>query len=98
MNNKKFESHLTTHIKFADIVEKCCTPESGFKFSKIDGDALMGAKPYCYITAYDSDKFKLFDRMEFAKRHLSNEWGIETLRIKIEEIIYDTKTGVNNLS
>lgn len=94
---QKFESHLTAHIKDAEYLEKGCTSESEFKFSKIEGDALMGAKPHCYITTYDTDPKKLLQRNEFARDFLSKEFGVATLRIKIEEIIYDTKTGVNNL-
>ncbi len=94
---RKFESHLTAHINNADVVEKFCKDSLiTLKFSKIEGDALLGDKPYCYITAYHTDADRLLLIMDTARQEL-NKLGVETLRIKIEEIIYDTKTGVNSI-
>lgn len=69
----------------------------GWKFSQIDGDALLGAKPYCYLTAYDPDGRTLLARANDAKRQL-NANGVDVLRVKVEEIVYDTKTGMDSMT
>lgn len=91
----KFETHITCPIEFAATVERV-GEEHGFKFSKIDGDALMGAKPYCYLTAYEPDADRLYERMRGACLTLILQ-NVPILREKIERIIYDTKTSVNEL-
>ena len=92
---RKFESHITCHIKDAAEVERIGTLYN-WKFSKIDGDALMGAKPFCYLTAYNPTKAGMYTDMLLRKSSLENA-GVEVLRTKIEEIIWDTKTGLNNM-
>jgi hypothetical protein len=52
----------------------------------------MGKQAYCYLTGFDTDAQALKERMLDISSDLRNA-GIEVLREKIEEIIYDTKTG-----
>lgn len=89
--NRKFESRITFHINDATEVERISNL-SGWKFSKIDGDALLGSKPYCYLTSYNEDGNELLKAARSVSIVLLN-MGIHTLRIKVEEIVYDTKTG-----
>lgn len=93
----KFEAHLTADVKHADTVEAMVNLGSGYKFSRIDGDAQMGAKPFCYVTAYEPNADRLLERMKAFETILSAH-GVDTLRIKIERIVYDTKTGVDELT
>lgn len=92
---RKYESHITCHVKDADLVEHIGSV-AGWKFSKIDGDALMGAKPYCYLTAYNPSQQLMYEDM-IATQNILSKRGCEVLRTKIEEIIWDTKTGLNNM-
>lgn len=92
----KFEAHITLPKADRDIVAALGGDGAGWKFSEIDGDALMGAKPYCYLTAYDADGLALLARMRVVS-HMLRARGVEVLREKVEQIVYDTKTNVNEL-
>jgi hypothetical protein len=89
---RKFEAHITCPRDASAIVEKFAG--DSWKFSAIDGDPVMGKRPYCYLTAYDTDAGRLLDNMEQTAEKLRWE-EVEILRQKVEEIIYDTKTNWN---
>jgi hypothetical protein len=91
----KFESHITCRREQRDSVERVGLAR-GWKGSAIDPDPIMGDKPYCYLTAYDSDVDRLKVQMEATAEALLRE-GLDVLRCKIERIVYDTKTDVNEL-
>lgn len=91
----KFESHITCYIQDANKVMEV-GEVLGWKFSKIDGDPLMGAKPYCYLTRYEPNEKVLFSEMNAAEVMLKREM-VPVLRTKIERIIWDTKTGVDEI-
>lgn len=97
---RKFEAHLTMDIVNSTLIQAKLWSDQllwvGWKFSKIDGDALMGNKPYCYLTTYDADGNVLLSRCRHAEEILLR-YEVPVLRIKVEEILFDTKTGVNNL-
>lgn len=92
---RKFEAHITCPRAASAAVEA----RSGehWKFSAIDGDQVMGKQPYCYLTAYSTNSQELLGRV-IAMGALLRADGIEVLREKVEEIIYDTKTGVDCLT
>lgn len=92
----KFESHVTCDVADAIVVERVAN-QAGWKFSRIDGDALMGAKPHCYLTAYSPDAQTLKDDMDVVVELLKFN-HVPVLRQKIERIIFDTKTGVDELA
>jgi len=92
----KFEAHITCHVNQADEV-KIIGVEFGWKFSCIEGDALMGPKPYCYLTGYSTDKHELYFNVQRLTVTLQRR-GVEVLRSKIEQIIFDTKTGIDELA
>lgn len=92
----KYEAHITCDIENAKHVENIGDAQ-GWKYSAIHGDALLGKKPYCYLTAYEPDAKHLMDRMELAADYLV-EGGVFVYRKKIERIIYDTKTGVDEIN
>ncbi len=56
----------------------------------------MGDKPYVYLTAYSPDAHNLRRAMEIVASALRVA-GVDVLREKIERIVFDTKTGVNEL-
>jgi hypothetical protein len=95
---KKFECHLTFHVDHAAQV-RAAGDQYGWKFSQIDGDPLMGAKPFCYLTSYHSDGEELLSRARRISKDLQHPLvKVETLRLKIEEIVFDTKTMYNVLT
>ena len=91
---EKFEAHITLPREKSDWVQAAAM--ENWKFSAIDGDALMGKKPYCYLTAYDSSAIELFKSMTQMCKILERV-GVDVLRKKVEKIIYDTKTNVDEI-
>jgi hypothetical protein len=96
MVNAKFEAHITFEKGFAPILIQ--EPIADWKFSQIDGDPLMGPNPYCYLTGFDTDSGNLLTRMQRTVQILFEQYNIPALRTKIERIIWDTKTGVDELT
>lgn len=88
---KKFESHITCFRSNSDKVKEI-GESAGWSFSAIDGDPVMGKQAYCYLTSYDTDGQNLHDSMKVVAASLEAV-GITPLRLKIEEIIFDTKTN-----
>ncbi len=62
----------------------------GMKFSKIDGDPLLGDKVYGYITCHAPTEAMMWERWEALEEHLSF-YGIMWIRRKIEHVIYDER-------
>jgi hypothetical protein len=89
----RYESHVTVDKVYAPRVEALAKLQ-GWSYSVIAGCPLLGQGTYCYLTGYDTDAQRLKNRCEDTMRLLSEE-GIEPLRGKIEEIQWDTKTGVD---
>ncbi len=91
----KFEAHITCPREKSDDVKQFAGL-TGWSFSAIDGDPVMGKQAYCYLTAYRPVAEELL--AEMAKlSHLLLEANVPVLREKIERIIYDTKTGVDEI-
>lgn len=96
----KYEAHITCErrdaLRLQEIAAINPGAESQWTFSQIDGDPLMGKTPYAYLTAYDSDALRLKTRMNLIAVRLRTV-DVPVLRCKIEQILYDTKTGVDDL-
>jgi hypothetical protein len=90
----RFEAHITLDKEYGPRLREGL---KGWQYSAIDDDPIMGQKPYCYLTAYDPDPEDLFERMLVVEDILVYEMDIPVLRKKIERIIYDSKTGVDEL-
>lgn len=90
----KFEAHITIPREYGEQVQSLLI--SGWSYSAIDGDPIMGKKAYCYLTSYAPQADTLWQSMRKACTILTNH-DIPTLREKIERIIYDTKTNVNEI-
>lgn len=92
--SRKFECHLTYDKIYAPEV-KAIAELTGWAFSIIDGDPVMGQNPYCYLTSYDMDgKFLLRRARTIA---YGAGYTVSPLRLKVEEILFDTKTKLDNL-
>ena len=83
-----FECHLTYNVADSALIETFAT--EGWKFSAIDGDPILGAKPHCYLTCHHTDWVQMWSKMFNKVQHI-REHGKEPLREKIELIVYDTK-------
>lgn len=91
----KFESHITLLREHSAAVNEIAQ-FTGWTYSQIDGDPIMGKQAYCYLTAYDTDAHTLHARMSEVVR-LCKASMVEPLRTKIELIVFDSKTGVDVL-
>lgn len=92
----KFEAHITCPREASEIVQEVAT-KTGWTYSAIDGDPVMGKQAYCYLTAYDFNGHHLLESVKGVSTILKIR-NIEVLREKVEQIVYDTKTGVNELT
>ena len=86
-----YECHITCNRDDHSIVQNVGEP-AGWKFSKIDGDPLLGQKVFCYLTRHHRD-FEALKSLMQAMTSALKIVGVEVVREKIEHIIYDTKTG-----
>lgn len=87
-----FECHITYPRDKADIIEKFAS-DLHWKFSKIDGDPVLGKEIFCYLTTHSDDYMKMFSKMIATVHTISNE-DIKPVREKIELIMFDTKVKV----
>lgn len=94
-NNRKFECHITLlkpkTTKEAKILFDISSRHS-FKCSWITGDPVLGVGKWFYISGYDKSFDVLLSKMKNVVMEVSSH-NIEIVREKIEEILYDTKTG-----
>lgn len=91
----RFEAHITLDKTHATEVAKVAD-STGWTFSQITGCPLLGPGTYCYLTGYNTDDQKLMEAMDDNVVALAHK-GIVALRLKIERIVYDTKTNVNEV-
>jgi hypothetical protein len=90
------EAHITANLLDATEVRKV-GDEIGWVFSQISGCPLLGQGTYCYLTSYDRDAARLRRELEQACQLLKKR-GIDVLRSKIEHIVFDSKTGVDEMN
>lgn len=92
----KFECHITCGINHATAV-RAVGVQTSWKYSAFDADPLMGARPFAYLTDYGRDAQELLARAQAVGRLLEDS-GVPVLRIKVERIVFDSRTGVNELA
>lgn len=93
----KYEAHITCPRSDGKKIKKFIDAfEPGWKYSAFDADPLMGNKPFAYLTAYDPSPVSLLRRMTNIVSVLG-DLDITVLRQKIERIVYDTKTKVDEI-
>lgn len=95
MTKTYYEAHITLgptaaygHIKNA--VEKI-----NWKFSKIDGDPVMGAGVKCYATRHFNAKWPAADVVSWLHEAADklDKMNIEVMRRKVELVIYDDRSS-----
>jgi hypothetical protein len=91
MNN--FECHITldrdeAHNHLSTIISLAARHHA--KNSEINGDPVLGKKPFFYLTFYDASYDGAKERLTYLSDAL-NDRGINVLREKIEFVIYDKR-------
>lgn len=61
-----------------------------FKTSQIDGDPVLGAKVFFYLTGHDTEFNSMKGRMDDLSLRVAAA-GVKVLRCKIEQILYDDR-------
>lgn len=84
-----YECHITVHVRDAEVAT-AIAKELHWKTSQIDGDPVLGDRPYFYLTTHSSDVEQMFIRMRAASAALQKR-KVHVIREKVELIIYDTK-------
>jgi hypothetical protein len=92
-----YEAHLTYDQDYSEALRKWAE-SSWWVFSEISGCPILGQGTYCYLTGYDPDPATLLSELNANVRDIGASLGITSLRAKIEHIVYDTKTGRNELT
>jgi hypothetical protein len=90
-----FEAHITLAQEHRAVAQMVGETEL-WVFSEITGCPILGQGTYCYLTGYAPDSLALKEEMEAVAEQLRFH-GAEPLRMKIEQIVYDTKTGRDDL-
>lgn len=86
--DKGYECHLTFRADAARQVEN---QANGFwKFSRIEGDPVLGQELYCYLTGWSPYMGVMEDEMRI-KIDQVRSYGLPLVRAKIEHIIYDQR-------
>lgn len=91
-----YECHLTFEAKWAEIIETAAAnlAERGvhWKFSIIAGDPVLGDKAYCYLTKHSENGWAMIEEVPL----ITCFTCVDPIRVKLEKIEYDTKTGIDN--
>lgn len=92
----RYEAHITAPDASHETVRKA-GEALGWKFSRITGCPLLGPGTYCYLTGYATEVGTIRKLLDAAVVQLERD-GIPVLRAKIERIVYDTRTGVDEIA
>lgn len=86
-----YEAHMTFDLSEAEACKEFASdPNQRWRYSQILGDPVLGPGGRCYLTAYGKDPLDLKYQMIAI-----SEMFRMPIRMKIEHIVYDTKTGVD---
>ncbi len=94
MKKNYYEAHITLE-KIDREIEEETIKELGWKFSCIDGDPLLGKKPFSYATKHFSPRLrqsKVINEIESIADSLAS-LGFIVLRSKLELVLWDTKNA-----
>lgn len=93
-----YEAHITLPKEERKLAEKAAYMW-GWVFSEISGCPILGQGAYCYLTSASHDPNDLKAEMEQLAAYLGKgQKDVPViLRMKIEHIVYDSKTGRNEL-
>jgi hypothetical protein len=85
----KYEAHITSKVGYRPQLE-LYGRAMDWSYSQIWNDPKLGAEAFAYLTKHSDDALSLKNEMEQAAKYLGNI-GIPILRLKIEQIVYDSK-------
>lgn len=86
-----FEAHITINKEHHDRAAVLAAMRS-WKMSQIDGDPVMGAKPFAYMTKWSKNFNELMLDMNTTREILLKlEIPIPVLRCKIEAVLHDVR-------
>lgn len=87
-----YECHITLELTNIAYIEELIE-SMGWKFSKIDGDPVLGEGVKCYATAHFNASKNVSEVIE-EMSHVAGSLhvcGYKVIRQKVELIVYDTK-------
>lgn len=87
-----YECHITTTVAHAQLAGDQAAV-FGWKTSEIKRDPILGDGSHFYLTKHHASFTELYSLMELHAARM-RQAGIPIVRLKIEHIVYDTKTGV----
>lgn len=90
------EAHITLAQGDRDVARELADTYA-WVFSEITGCPILGQGTYCYLTGYDPDADALWVELTNLAA-ICRLRGLTVLREKIERIVYDTKTGRDEVS
>ena len=91
-----YECRITVPLRDAGKAEAVARKRSDYwATSQIDGDPVLGDAVHYYLTAHDHAFYSIFGRMKSLKAELV-EAGVEVLRLKIEQIVYDSRRAAGS--
>lgn len=91
--NLGYETHITLSEEYVNYPFEL----KGWKFSKIDGDPILGDGVKCYLTSHDKEYGNAVHKLYNAVVNLQSSCGVDgifnvrILRVKIEKIVKDWK-------
>ncbi len=91
----RFESHITIRKPQSIVSARklfTIAESNGMTTSWITGDPILGAGKYFYMNGFGTDYEVLLAKVKEVSQGL-RFWGYDVVREKIEQIMYDTKTG-----
>jgi hypothetical protein len=90
----RFEWHITVPGASRSEAMKLAE-QTGWVFSEITGCPILGQGTYCYITGYHTEFNSALGTVRAIAESLRAR-EVKVLREKIENIVYDTKTGMGH--
>lgn len=90
----KFESHITITREIGDKMDilKEIALRNNMKLTYVADDAVLGVGKWYYINGYNISFDVLLEQVKLCSKELKSA-GFDVIREKIEQILYDTKTG-----
>ena len=96
----KFEAHITCDQQYYRVVESIgqllASAGHTWVYSQITGCPILGSGTYCHLSGFNTNPRQLKQDMDDVAQALRDN-GVPVLRAKIEQIVYDNKTGINVL-
>lgn len=85
-----FEMHVTL-VGNPAAIEDAVSVLGCWKFSKIDGDPVLGAGVKCYATSYDRTNEEHAIALVQNAAEFFRLSGLRVVRVKVERIVYDER-------